>query len=447
MSGKLPIVAVVGRPNVGKSTFFNRILGRRLAIVDDRPGVTRDRNFARADWAGRHFFIVDTGGVIEGSDEPLDRAVREQALAAVAEADVIVFLVDGKDGPHPMDERIAEILRKARKPVLLVVNKVDNLGRPEETSWLDFWSLGIGEPIPVAAASGKGTGDLLDKLLAALPDAPTESGASDEIRVAVVGRPNVGKSSFVNRIFGEERMVVSEIAGTTRDPVDSPLTYHGHRLVFVDTAGLRRQSKVSDSLEYYSALRTARVLQEADVALVLLDAVEGLHVQDLKIAEMAWESGCGIVLAVNKWDLVEKDTQTAPDFEKQARERAPFLQWVPILFTSALTGLRVHKAFDLVLQVQEQRLRRIETHEVNDVIEELMRRQPPPHSRGRQVKLKYGTQVDVEPPSFVLFSNLPREIPDHYIRYVMNGFRERWQFLGSPIRIQLRASAPTSRTG
>ena len=445
MSGTLPIVAVVGRPNVGKSTFFNRVIGRRVAIVDDRPGVTRDRNFARADWAGRHFFIVDTGGLIEGSDQPMDRAVHEQALAAVTEADAIIFLVDAKSGPHPMDERIAEILRKASKPVLLVVNKVDNL--PEDTSWLDFWSLGIGEPIPVAASSGKGTGDLLDRVLAALPDAPSAGGQPHEIRVAVVGRPNVGKSSYVNRVFGQERVVVSEKEGTTRDPVDSPLTYHGRTLVFVDTAGLRRQSRVKDSLEYYSSLRTARVLQEADVALVLLDATEGLHVQDLKIAEMAWQSGCGVVLVVNKWDLVEKDTQTAPHFEKRAHERAPFLRWVPFLFTSALTGQRVHKALDLVLQVEEQRERRIETHEVNDALEELMRRQPPPHSRGRQVKLRYGTQVSVKPPTFVLFSNLPREIPDHYIRYVMNGFRERWGFLGSPIRIQLRASGAASRAG
>jgi len=445
VSGTLPIVAVVGRPNVGKSTFFNRVIGRRVAIVDDRPGVTRDRNFARADWAGRHFFIVDTGGLIEGSDEPMDRAVREQALAAVTEADAIIFLVDAKSGPHPMDEWIAEILRKANKPVLLVVNKVDNL--PEDTSWLDFWSLGIGEPIPVATSSGKGTGDLLDRVLAALPDAPGAGRQPHEIRVAVVGRPNVGKSSYVNRIFGQERVVVSEKEGTTRDPVDSPLTYHGRTLVFVDTAGLRRQSRIKDSLEYYSSLRTARVLQEADMALVLLDATEGLHVQDLKIAEMAWQSGCGVVLVVNKWDLVEKDTQTAPHFEKRAHERAPFLRWVPFLFTSTLTGQRVHKALDLVLQVEEQRERRIETHEVNDALEELMRRQPPPHSRGRQVKLRYGTQVSVKPPTFVLFSNLPREIPDHYIRYVMNGFRERWGFLGSPIPIQLRASGAASRAG
>ena len=445
MSTKLPIVAVVGRPNVGKSTFFNRVIGRRLAIVDDRPGVTRDRNFAHVDWAGRHFFIVDTGGVIEGSDEPLDRAVREQALAAVQEADLILFLVDAKSGPHPLDERLAEILRKAEPAVLLVVNKVDNL--PDDTSWLDFWSLGMGEPIPVAAASGKGSGNLLDRVLAALLDAVVDPEDRSEIRVAVVGRPNVGKSSFVNRIFGEERVVVNEAAGTTRDPVDSPLVYHGNTLVFVDTAGLRRQSRVKDSLEYYGALRTARVLQEADIALVLIDAIDGLNVQDLRVAEMAWESGCGIILVVNKWDLVEKDTQTAPHFEKHSRARAPFLKWVPILFTSALTGQRVHKALDLVLKVQEQRLRRIETHEVNEALEGLMRHQPPPHSRGRQVKVRYGTQVGVEPPSFVLFSNLPREIPEHYIRYVMNGFRQRWGFLGSPIRIQLRVSGATGRTG
>jgi GTP-binding protein len=445
VSGKLPIVAVVGRPNVGKSTFFNRIIGKKLAIVDDQPGVTRDRNFARADWAGRPFFIVDTGGVVEGSDEPLDRAVREQAMAAVEEADVILLLVDAKTGPHPLDERLGEILRKAQRPVLVVVNKVDNL--PNDPSWLDFWSLGLGEPIPVAAASGKGTGDLLDRILEVLPEAPAEEEDTGEIRVAVIGRPNVGKSSFVNRMFGTERMVVSEVAGTTRDPVDSPMTYHGRPLVFVDTAGLRRQARVKDSLEYYSALRTARVVEEADVALVLVDATEGeMHIQDIKVAEMAWEAGAGVIVVVNKWDLVEKETMTAPNFEKKARERVPFLQWVPFLFTSALTGQRVHKALDLVLEVQEQRTRRIETHEVNDALAELVRRQPPPHSRGRQVKLRYGTQVSVEPPTFLLFSNLPREIPDHYVRYLMNGFRERWAFTGSPIRIQLRASA-ASRAG
>ncbi len=445
MIGKLPIVAVVGRPNVGKSTFFNRIVGRRLAIVDDQPGVTRDRNFARVDWAGRQFFIVDTGGVIEGSDEPLDRAVREQALAAVAEADVILFLVDAKAGPHPLDQRLGEILRKAKRPVLVVANKADNL--PHDTSWMDFWSLGMGEPIPVAAASGKGTGDLLDRVLAEFPDVSEAQDDAGEIRVAVIGRPNVGKSSFVNKMFGTERMVVSAQAGTTRDSVDSPLVYHGQTLVFVDTAGLRRQAKVKDSLEYYSSLRTARVVEEADVALVLVDATEEMAVQDIKVAEMAWEAGAGVIVVVNKWDLVaEKETMTAPHFQKHIGERAPFLADVPFLFTSALTGQRVHKALDLILEVQKERIRRIDTHEVNEALQALARHQPPPHSRGRAVKLRYATQASVEPPTFVIFSNLPREIPDSYLRYLINGFRERWGFHGSPLRIQLRGPARGAAT-
>ena len=285
----IPVVAVVGRPNVGKSTFFNRVIGGRVAIVDSRPGVTRDRNFAKADWAGRRFFLVDTGGIIEGSDEPLDRAIREQAYAAVQEADVILFLVDGKAGVHPLDERLAEILRKSGPQVLLVVNKMDNL--PNDPGHLDFWSLGMGDPMPVSAISGKGSGDLLDAIVTRLPEhtgTPEDEGV---VRVAVVGNPNVGKSSFVNRLFGEERAVVSEIAGTTRDPVDSQMQYHDKTLVFVDTAGLRRQSKVRDSLEYYSALRTAKVVREADVCLVLVDATEPIHVQDLKVVEQALGGG------------------------------------------------------------------------------------------------------------------------------------------------------------
>jgi GTP-binding protein len=435
----LPVVAVVGRPNVGKSTLFNRVLGRRHAIVDDRPGVTRDRNFARADWGGRTFFIVDTGGVIEGSDAPLDRAVKEQALAAVREADVILVVVDGRDGVHPLDERLAEILRAPAQRVLLVVNKMDNL--PHETAQHDFWRLGLGEPLPVSSISGKGTGDLLDRVVASLPDVTPAEEEPGLIRVAVLGKPNVGKSSFVNRLLGEERMVVSEEAGTTRDAVDTPLRYHGQTLLLVDTAGLRRHARIKDSLEYYSALRTARVVQEADVCIVLMDGSDPLHVQDLKVAEQAWEAGAGMILAVNKWDLVEKDNSTAPRLEKEIRARAPFLKWVPVVFLSALTGQRVRKTLDLVLEVQQQRLRRIETHEVNEALKELVIRQPPPHSRGRAVKLNYGTQATVGPPTFVLFSNLPKEVPEHYIRYLHNGFRERWGFLGVPIRIRLRPSA------
>lgn len=436
MSRANPVVAVVGRPNVGKSTLFNRFLGERMAIVDDAPGVTRDRNFARTDWAGRPFFVVDTGGVIEGSTEPLDRAVRRQALAAVQEADVILFLVDGKTGVHPLDERLAEVLRKSPQPVLLVVNKMDNL--PRDQGHLEFWSLGMGEPIPVSAVSGKGSGDLLDAVVERFPPVPGDEPEEGVVRVAVLGKPNVGKSSLVNRLLGEERVVVGEEAGTTRDPVDTPLRFHGRTLVFVDTAGLRRLSRITDSLEYYSALRTARVVREADVCLVLVDAVEGLASQDLKVAEQAWEAGAGMILTVNKWDLVQKDTFTAPAWERDARARAPFLQWVPILFTSALTGQRIRKTLDLILQVQEQRHRRIPTHEVNEALQDIVGRQPPPHSRGRPVQIRYGTQVSVAPPTFILFCNLPQEVPDHYIRYIYNSFRDRWGFFGSPIRIRLR---------
>ena len=439
MSGRLPVVAVVGRPNVGKSTLFNRFVGRRVAIVDDRPGVTRDRNFARADWAGRDFSIVDTGGLIEGSDLPLDRAVRMQALAAVDQSDVILFVVDGREGMHPLDEMVAQLLRKSGKPVVLVANKLDNL--PREAGHHELWALGIGEPVPMSALSGKGSGDLLDRVVAHFPDVGLEEPAEDEVRVAVVGKPNVGKSSLVNKLIGEERVVVSEEAGTTRDAVDTPFIYHGKTLVFVDTAGLRRQSKVKDSLEYYSALRTDRVVHAADVCLVLVDASEGeLHAQDVRIAQTAWDAGKGVVLLVNKWDLIEKETMTAPSWEKHVRERIPFLQWVPILFVSALTGQRVRKCLDLVLEVQEQRQRRIDTHEVNEVLRTLVDRQPPPHFRGRRVKVRYATQVGVTPPTFALFSNYPEALPEHYIRFLHNGFREAWTFMGTPIRLRVRSA-------
>ena len=437
MSRRLPVIAIVGRPNVGKSTFFNRVIGARVAIVDDRPGVTRDRNFAATDWAGHHFFIVDTGGVIEGSQEPLNRTIRQQAFAAVEEADLILFLVDGKEGVHPLDEALAEVLRKTAKPVLLVANKIDNL--PHDQSHLEFWSLGIGEPIAVSALSGKGSGDLLDQVLDALPEAPEGEDGDDAIRVAVVGKPNVGKSSFVNRLIGEDRVVVSEVAGTTRDPIDTPFKYHGKKLVFIDTAGLRRHTKVKDSLEYYSALRTERAVYQADVCVVLIDASEEeLHAQDVKILQTAWEAGKAVILLVNKWDLVEKDTMTSAGFQKVIRQRIPFLQWVPMVFTSALTGQRVRKCLDLIFQVFEQRCRRIETHEVNEIMEALLHRQPPPLHRGRRVQVKYATQVTVAPPTFAIFTNFPKALPASYVRFLQNGFRDAWSFMGTPIRIRIR---------
>ena len=438
MSRALPIVAVVGRPNVGKSTFFNRIIGRRIAIVDDQPGVTRDRNFARADWAGHDFFIVDTGGIVEGSHERLDVSIREQAMMAVEEADVILFLVDGREGVHTLDERLAEVLRKTAKPVILVANKVDNL--PHDQGYLDFWSLGIGEPVPVSALSGKGSGDLLDRVLAVLPDAPDADAEEDTIRVAVVGKPNVGKSSFVNRLVGEDRVVVSDVAGTTRDSIDTTFRYHGRPLVFVDTAGLRRQSKVKDSLEYYSALRTDRAVHTADVCVVIVDvSEEELHAQDIRILQTAWDAGRGVILIANKWDLVEKETMTAVEWERKVRQRIPDLQWVPILFASALTGQRIRKCLDLIVEVNDARSKRIDTHEVNEVLEKLLQRQPPPHHRGRRVKIKYATQASVRPPTFALFSNYPKALPAHYIRFLHNGFREAWGFMGTPIRLKVRS--------
>lgn len=431
----LPAVAVVGRPNVGKSTFFNRLVGRQIAIVEDVPGVTRDRNFARAEWAGHHFWVIDTGGLETESEEPLTAAIRQQVLAAMAESELVVFVVDGKAGPQPMDHRIAELLRKSGRPVMLVVNKVDRL--PDDLTYHDFWELGLGEPIPVSAISGKGSGDLLDRVVAHFPE-PTGEEADEALRIAVIGKPNVGKSSFINRLLGEERLVVSDVAGTTRDAIDTPTRYHGRDLVFVDTAGLRRQARIEPGLEYFSALRTERAIERSDVAVLLIDGSEEVHVQDLRIAQRAWEAGRGLVIVVNKWDLVEKETNTAREYEKQIRERAPQLRWVPMLFTSALTGQRVHKVMDLVLQVAEERERRIPTSEVNEVLRELAQRQPPPHYRGMQVKLMYATQADTAPPTFVIFTNYPKAVPENYIRYIQNSFRERWGFVGTPLRLRLK---------
>ncbi|MFP4624365.1 MAG: ribosome biogenesis GTPase Der [Gemmatimonadota bacterium] len=434
MSRPLPSVAVVGRPNVGKSTLFNRVVGRRQAIVEDTPGVTRDRNFARGEWAGREFFIVDTGGLEPDVNEPLAVAIRRQVEAALAEAQVIAFVVDNQAGVHPLDLKIAERLRRTDVPVILVVNKVDAL--PEDLGHLDFWELGLGEPRPVSALSGKGSGDVLDAIVEHLPE--VREVPEEALSVAVVGKPNVGKSSFINRLLGEERLVVSDVAGTTRDAIDTPIRYHGRTLVFVDTAGLRRQARIHESLEFYSALRTERAVERADVSLLLVDGTEPIHVQDLKIAEKAWKAGSGLAVAVNKWDLVDKDTHTAPAFERHLRERAPSLRWVPVIFTSALSGQRVHRALDLVLEVANERARRVPTSEVNAAVRELAARRPPPHYRGHPVRMLYATQGGVNPPTFVIFVNQKKGVTENYRRYLYNGFRERWGFHGSPLRLKFR---------
>ena len=434
----LPTVAVVGRPNVGKSTFFNRLIGQKLAIVEDQPGVTRDRNFARAEWAGRAFYLVDTGGIEVDTQEQLPAAVRHQVNAAIEESDVIVFVVDAQVGPHPVDFRIADMLRIANRPVMLVVNKMDKW--PEDQSHLDFWQLGLAEPLPVSSVSGKGSGDLLDALVAMLPEVPHGEITEEALYVAVIGKPNVGKSSFINRLLGEERLVVSTIAGTTRDSIDTPYRYHGRTIVFIDTAGLRRQSKIDPGVEYFSALRTQRSIDRADVCLLMIDATEEeVLIQDLRIAEKAWSGGASLVVVVNKWDLLEKETGTAEKFEKKFKERAPQLRWVPMIFTSALTGQRVAKVLDHVLDVADARRKRVSTRMVNEVLKELAIRQPPPHYRGFPVKLLYGTQADTQPPTFVIFVNHPKALPESYLRYLHNGFREAWGFRGTPLRIRLRA--------
>lgn len=432
----LPTVAIVGRPNVGKSTLFNRIVGGRRAIVDSQPGVTRDVHFAKAEWGGRGFYVVDTGGIVEGATDHLEEAVRRQALAAAESADVIVFMVDGREGVHPLDAHIAELLRQQETRTLLVVNKVDNL--PDATEHFEFYALGLGEPWPLSAASGKGSGDLLDRIVEGLPEV-TEVAADEGLRLAVIGRPNVGKSSFINKVLGTDRLVVSENAGTTRDAIDTPLQQNGRRMVFIDTAGLRRKSRIETGLEYYATVRALRAIDRADVCVLITDAEQGVGGQDFRIARLAWDRGCGLVFAVNKWDLVEKDTHTASRMEKALRERVPFLSAVPIVFISALTGQRVQRALDLAWQVGEERAKRVPTHELNGRLRMLTDAVQPPQKRGTPIKFFYGTQVRTCPPVFALWTNYPRDVPDSYVRYLTKGFREAWGFLGTPIRIKLRA--------
>jgi GTPase len=436
-SANIPVVAIVGRPNVGKSALFNRLVGSDSAIVSEEAGTTRDRHFARAEWGGRAFWLVDTGGLTDDQTIPMDAEIQKQVMQAIAEADLLLFVVDAKMGLHPQDHRVVELLRQARKPWLVVANKVDD---PHSTDFYEFYNLGAGDPIPVSAVNGKNSGDLLDEVVARFPEQPVEDEAS--LRIAVIGRPNVGKSSLVNRLLGENRLVVAAEAGTTRDAIDTPMQYHGQTLTFVDTAGLRRQSKVDEGIEFYSSLRTRRAIERSDICVLMLDAVVGLENQDLKIATLAWEDGKGLIIVVNKWDIREdKNDKSTAKFQKDAGEKAPFLKFVPFLFTSALTGQRVSKVLELVVQVDVERKKRISTAQVNTRLGELTARLQPPQAAGREVKLMYATQVQVEPPTIAVFGNHPDLVPEHYVRYLHNGFREAWGFTGSPLRIVLRSKA------
>jgi GTP-binding protein len=429
----VPVIAIIGRPNVGKSALFNRIVGDHSAIVSEEPGTTRDRHFALAEWNGRKFWLVDTGGLADDPHIPMDLEIRRQVLEAIGEADLLLMVVDAKVGLHPSDSRVLEILRESRKPWLLVANKVDD---PRSTDYYEFYSLGGGDPLPVSAVNGKNSGDLLDVVVSHIPVNTEEE--DEALRVAVIGRPNVGKSSLVNRILGEERLVVSEISGTTRDAIDTPLNYHGRTIIFIDTAGLRRQSRVDDGIEFYSALRARRAIDRADICILVIDATEGLHNQDLKIAALAWETGRGLIIVVNKWDIAEKETNSAHKFQKECEEKAPFFKFVPFIFLSALTGQRVQKVLSTILDVDAERKKRITTSQVNTTLESLVARRQPPQAAGREIKLNYATQVETAPPTIAVFGNNPDLVQEHYIRYLHNGFREAWGFTGSPLRVVMR---------
>ena len=429
----IPVIAIVGRPNVGKSALFNRIVGDHAAIVSDEAGTTRDRHFSRAEWGGRQFWLVDTGGLTDDPHIPMDLEIRRQVLEAIAEADLMLLVVDAIAGLHPSDSRVVDLLRESGKPWVLVANKVDD---PASTDFYEFYGLGAGDPVPVSAQNGKNSGDLLDVIVERIPEVNEE--ATEALRVAVIGRPNVGKSSIVNRLLGEDRLVVSDEAGTTRDAIDTPMVYHDREVIFVDTAGLRRQSRVDDGIEFYSSLRSRRAIERADICILVIDATEGLHNQDLKIAALAWEAGRGLIVVVNKWDLAEKDTNSAHKFQTEAGEKAPFFKFVPFIFTSAITGQRITRILDTILQVEAERSKRISTSQVNSRLEELIARRQPPQAAGREVKLNYATQVETTPPVIAVFGNNPDLVQEHYIRYLHNGFREAWGFTGSPLRVVMR---------
>ncbi len=431
------IVAIVGRPNVGKSTFFNRLIQRREAIVDSVSGVTRDRNYGKSEWNGKEFSVIDTGGYIKGSDDIFEAEIRKQVELAIDEADAIVFLVDVEEGITPMDNEVAKLLRKVTKPVLLVVNKVNNAKREQDA--FEFYNLGLGEYVTMSGMSGSGTGEVLDKIVEILPELPEVEEATEELpRFAVVGRPNAGKSSFINALIGEDRFVVTDIAGTTRDAIDTKYNRFGFEFNLVDTAGIRRKAKVKEDLEFYSVMRSVRAIEHADVCILVIDATRGFEGQDQSIFWLAEKNRKGIVILVNKWDLVEKDTMTTVQYEKKIREEiAPFTD-VPILFVSALTKQRLLKALETAVEVYENRKQRIATSKFNDTMLPIIEHNPPPAIKGKYIKIKYCMQLPTPVPQFVFFANLPQYIKDPYKRYVENKLREIYNFEGVPIEIYFR---------
>ena len=431
------IVAIVGRPNVGKSTLFNRLVQRREAIVDSVSGVTRDRHYGKSDWNGKEFSVIDTGGYIVGSDDIFEGEIRKQVQLAIEESDIIVFVVDVEDGITPMDAGVAKILRKVKKPIFIAVNKVDNAMRVSDA--VEFYNLGLGDYHTISSINGSGTGDILDAIVAKIPEAEEVDIEKEELpRFAVVGRPNAGKSSFINALIGEDRNIVTNIAGTTRDSIDTKYNRFGFDFNLVDTAGIRKKSKVKEDLEFYSVMRAVRTIEYSDVVILMVDATRGFESQDQNIFWLADKNRKGVIILINKWDLVEKETNTMRDFEAQVRRQiAPFTD-VPIIFTSVLTKQRLLKSIETAVEVFENRKRRIPTSKLNETMLEIFQQNSPPATKGKYVKIKYCMQLPTPTPQFAFFSNLPQYVKEPYKRYVENQLREHYNFSGVPITIYFR---------
>ena len=430
------IVAIVGRPNVGKSTFFNRLTETRQAIVDEVSGVTRDRHYGKVLWNGQEFSLIDTGGYVSNSDDVFEEEIRKQVLLALEEADVVVFLVDVVSGITDLDQIIADMLRKIRKPVLLVVNKVDNANRLYDASV--FFSLGLGDYSAVSSINGSGTGDMLDRLVSMFRKPPREEAGEELPKIAVVGRPNVGKSSLINALVGEERNIVTPVSGTTRDSIHTRYSKYNHDFFLVDTAGLRKKGKVKEDLEFYSVMRSVRAIEHADVCMLMLDATLGIEAQDVNIFHLIERNRKGVVILVNKWDLVEKETQTMKQFEAAIRKRLePFVD-VPVLFISALTKQRIHRALELAIEVYTNRKKRIPTSALNEVMQKAIEENHPPAVKGKYIRIKYVTQLPTHAPAFAFYCNLPQYIREPYKRYLENQIRKNFNFTGVPIRIFMR---------
>ena len=432
-----PVVAIIGRPNVGKSTFFNYIVGSRISIVEDTPGVTRDRIYGESNWRGRNFTLIDTGGIEPENNDVILTQMRLQANIAIDIADVIIFLTDVRQGVTAADEEIAVMLKKSKKPVILVCNKVDSFQK-FETDIYEFYKLGMGDPMPVSASNAQGIGDVLDEIYEKLPKEVDEDEFDERIKVAVIGKPNVGKSSLVNKILGENRNIVSDIAGTTRDAIDSYFENENGKYLFIDTAGIRRKNKVTEKIEKYSVLRSLFAIERADVCLMLIDANEGVTEQDAKIAGEAHEAGKGIIIVVNKWDEYEKDTGTLEKYKKTIYEKLSYLSYAPIIFISAKTGQRVDKLFGMINDVNSQNSKRVTTSQLNQVINEAIAIVQPPSDKGKKLKIFYGTQASIKPPTFVIFVNSKELFHFSYERYLVNQIRKEFGLEGTPIRIIVR---------